>query len=130
MEAAFQRMRPDLLLAVKDLTANMEKRGGGIKDLFLKDKTSDIPNYYQLEGHFDTVDSMGANFINSILEKWSEVLVHAIQEDALLDKTSRNVEVVMSILSNYTPDCRVRAEVSCPVDDLGHFKQGEILTCH
>ena len=68
---------------------------------------------------------MGANFINSILEKWSEVLVHAIQEDALLDKTLRNVEVVMSILSN-SPDCRVRAEVSCPVDDLGHFKQGEI----
>ena len=126
MEAAFQRMRPALLEAVKDLTANMEKRGGGIKDLFLNDKTSDIPNYYQLEGHFDTVDSMGANFINSILENWSEVLVHAIQEDSLLDKTSRNVEVVMSILSNYTPDCRVRAEVSCPVDDLGHFKQGEI----
>ena len=51
----------------------MKKRGGGIKDLFLKDKTDDIPNYYQLEGHFDTVDSMGANFINSILEAWSEV---------------------------------------------------------
>ena len=79
MEAAFRRMRPALLEAVKDLTANMEKRGGGIKDLFLKDKTEDIPNYYQLEGQFDTVDSMGANFINSILEAWSEVLVHSIQ---------------------------------------------------
>ena len=103
MEAAFRRMRPALLEAVKDLTANMENRGGGIKDLFLKDKTKDIPNYYQLEGHFDTVDSMGANFINSILEAWSEVLVHSIQEDSSLKESSRDAEVIMSILSNYTP---------------------------
>src|SRR5690606_30980879 len=28
------------------------------------------------------------------------------------------IEVIMSILSNYVPNCLVRAEVSCPVSDL------------
>ena len=41
---------------------------------------------------------MGANFINSILEAWSEVLVHSIQEDASLNESSREAEVIMSIL--------------------------------
>ena len=30
----------------------------------------------------------------------------------------------MSILSNYTPDCRVHAWVECPVTDLGDFEGG------
>jgi len=29
-----------------------------------------------------------------------------------------NVQIVMSILSNYTPECVVRAEVSCAVEDI------------
>jgi hydroxymethylglutaryl-CoA reductase len=33
-------------------------------------------------------------------------------------------EVIMSILSNYTPDCRVHAWVECPVTDLGDFEGG------
>ena len=123
MEGAFQRMRPALLEAVKDLTANMKKRGGGIKDIFLKDKTDDIPNYYQLEGHFDTVDSMGANFINSILEAWSEVLVHSIQ-DASLNESSREAEVIMSILSNYTPT--VEEQKFLPQWMISTLQQGEI----
>jgi hydroxymethylglutaryl-CoA reductase len=33
-------------------------------------------------------------------------------------------EVIMSILSNYTPDCRVHTWVECPVADLGDFEGG------
>jgi len=36
----------------------------------------------------------------------------------------REVQVIMSILSNYTPECLVRAEVSCPVNALGSFPNG------
>ena len=50
---------------------------------------------------------MGGNFINSVLEalgqRWSELLDH-------------QVEITMCILSNYTPDCLVHAQVHCPVD--------------
>jgi hydroxymethylglutaryl-CoA reductase len=36
----------------------------------------------------------------------------------LFSEDEKNIEVVMSILSNYVPNCVVRAEVSCPVDLL------------
>ena len=35
--------------------------------------------------------------------------------------TEKDVMIVMSILSNYTPECLVRAWVECPVDKLGKF---------
>ena len=34
------------------------------------------------------------------------------------DFNENKLEVVMRILSNYTPKCIVRASVSCPVSDL------------
>jgi hydroxymethylglutaryl-CoA reductase len=38
----------------------MQKRGGGILDIILKDKTDLLPNYFQLHATFETKDSMGA----------------------------------------------------------------------
>jgi hydroxymethylglutaryl-CoA reductase len=85
----------------------MEKRGGGILDLQLVDKTDKLANYHQLHVTFETKDSMGANFINSCLE----AIANAFRNE--------QIEIVMSILSNFVPDCLVRAEVSCPIADLG-----------
>jgi len=104
--------------AVAPITRNMEKRGGGILDLELIDKTSDLDNYYQLFVKFDTRDSMGANFINSCLEKFAEVLRKQARETDYFSEEEKQLEIVMSILSNYVPECIVRAEVSCPVDQL------------
>ena len=58
-------LKKKLFEATQDITANMRNRGGGILDIKLIDKTSELENYYQLKASFDTVDSMGANFINS-----------------------------------------------------------------
>ncbi|MCB9246056.1 MAG: hydroxymethylglutaryl-CoA reductase, degradative [Flavobacteriales bacterium] len=99
-----------------DITHNMRLRGGGILDVELIDRSDLEPNYYQIKGTFETCDSMGANFINTILEKWAEILEFQAQRDpALID---RHIEIIMCILSNYTPECLVRAEVSCPVESL------------
>ncbi len=97
----------------KHITKNMENRGGGILDIVLKDKTADLENYYQLHATFETLDAMGANFINSCLEQFAQTLK---REAALYLKGHLNV--VMSILSNYVPQCLVRAEVSCKIEDL------------
>ena len=94
-------------IATASITKNMEKRGGGILDIQLIDKTEKLPNYYQIHVTFETVDSMGANFINSCLE----AIAKEFRSDA--------VEIVMSILSNYVPECLVRAEVSCSIEELG-----------
>lgn len=114
----FEENRQKMIDAVAPITRNMEKRGGGILDLELIDKTSDLDNYYQLFVKFDTRDSMGANFINSCLEKFAEVLRKQARETDYFSEEEKQLEIVMSILSNYVPECIVRAEVSCPVDQL------------
>lgn len=101
-----------------NITTNMQKRGGGILDIVLKDKTDLIPNYYQLHATFETKDSMGANFINSCLEQFAKTLKEEAATFELFTESEKNIEVVMSILSNYVPNCIVRAEVACPITDL------------
>jgi len=103
----FNKNKTELYAATASITKNMEKRGGGILDIVLVDKTDKLANYYQLHVTFETKDSMGANFINSCLE----AIANQFKND--------EIEIVMSILSNYVPECLVRAEVSCKIDDLG-----------
>ncbi len=111
-------IKPKLKEAVKPITRNMEKRGGGILDISLINKTDKLENYYQLFVNFDTRDSMGANFINSCLEKFAEVLQEEANKNEDFTKEEKDLKVIMSILSNYVPECTVKAEVSCPVDKL------------
>lgn len=114
----FTSLKPKLLAESTSLTTSMEKRGGGISDIVLKNKTAELKNYYQLHATFQTKDAMGANFINSCLEQFAATLK---RETAAYDGFSdeeKNVEVIMSILSNYVPNCTVRAQVSCPVEEL------------
>ncbi|MGB5508406.1 hydroxymethylglutaryl-CoA reductase, degradative [Robiginitalea sp.] len=112
-------LQPLLRADAQGLTANMEKRGGGISSIELRDKTSDIEGYYQLHCTFETLDAMGANFINSCLEQFGATLVREAGKYPDFAKLDPPVEILMSILSNYVPNCLVRAEVSCPVADLG-----------
>ena len=100
------------------ITSNMVKRGGGIIDIELLDKTNDIENYFQLNAIFDTVDSMGANFINSCLEQFASTLKNEAIKSTQLKTETYPIDVIMSILSNYVPECLVRAEVSCNVNSL------------
>jgi hydroxymethylglutaryl-CoA reductase len=102
----------------ESITKNMQKRGGGILDIELRDKTNLLPNYYQLHATFETKDSMGANFINSCLEQFAKTLKEEAQSYDSFSEEEKDIEVVMSILSNYVPNCVVRAEVSCPINDL------------
>ncbi|MBT8325975.1 MAG: hydroxymethylglutaryl-CoA reductase, partial [Winogradskyella sp.] len=91
---------------------------GGILDIELKNKSKDLEDYYQLHATFETLDPMGANFINSCLEQFAQTLkTEAQQYDAFHDE-EKNLEVVMSILSNYVPQCVVRAEVNCKIEAL------------
>lgn len=114
----FKHIKPQLIEAAKPITKNMEKRGGGIVDIELRDKTQDITGYYQLHAQFETQDAMGANFINSCLEQFAKTFKdEALNFDAFTAEES-DIQIVMSILSNYVPDCLVRAEVSCKVEDL------------
>ena len=118
LERFFKEIKNKFLVATESITKNMQKRGGGILDIELRNKTNLIENYFQLHVTFETKDSMGANFINSCLEQIAKTL----KEEALhfhdFSEAEKDIQVVMSILSNYVPNCVVRAEVSCKVEDL------------
>jgi hydroxymethylglutaryl-CoA reductase len=114
----FNKIKKILLMNCEKISHNMTQRGGGILDIELIDKTKDINNYFQLNATFDTVDSMGANFINSCLEQFAETIKKEALSFDSFSKKEKNIEIIMSILSNYVPDCLVRAEVSCPIKDL------------
>tara|TARA_R110000868_G_scaffold125037_6_gene330434 strand:- start:3978 stop:5297 length:1320 start_codon:yes stop_codon:yes gene_type:complete len=118
----FDEIAPVLEKDVAPLTKNMEKRGGGITAIELRNKTTELANYYQLHCTFETQDAMGANFINSCLEQFAHTLKREFQAHSLFTDSSEKLEVVMSILSNYVPNCLVRAEVSCPIDELNDDK--------
>ncbi len=114
----FTTVKAKLIEDSVDITRNMTKRGGGIIDIELRDKTSDIKNYYQLHASFETLDAMGANFINSCLEQFAKTFKAEALVFELFSENEKQIDIIMSILSNYVPDCLVRAEVSCNVEDL------------
>ncbi len=118
LTAFFNQTKPHFFSDTHEITKNMQKRGGGILDIELRDKTSEIANYFQLHATFNTKDSMGANFINTCLEQFAKTLEAKANNYDGFTPEEKNVQIIMSILSNYVPNCVVRAEVSCPVEQL------------
>jgi len=114
----FNKIKPLFFEHTAVITRNMVLRGGGILDIVLRDKTDLEPGYFQLEATFETCDSMGANFINSCLEEFAKTLREEAWKYEEFADESKEIQVVMSILSNYTPQCLVRAEVACKLEDI------------
>ncbi len=114
LQALFPRIQAAALAEAEPVTANMKKRGGGVLDVELLDLNHIEKEYYQLRVSFDTCDSMGANFINTVLESFAKTL-----KKSLVAYTQTAPEILMAILSNYTPDCLARAYVECPVATFG-----------
>lgn len=121
LRANFSTLKEQLHAACADLTSNMRKRGGGILDIELLDMTALEADYYQLRCTFETCDSMGANFINSVLECMGQSLQTFAATHPDFTDSERDLTIIMAILSNFTPDCIVRASVECKVADLGTF---------
>ena len=121
LEEAFEALKKVMCLDASTITKNMEARGGGVQDIQLINYTGVEKDYYQIKVNFETCDSMGANFINSVLESFAESLRKfvALQDDFIGEE--KEVTILMSILSNYTPECLVRTWVECPIEALGDF---------
>lgn len=122
LKLRFPELKELLLKDCFDITENMIKRGGGIMNIELKDLSDQEPDLMQLYATFETVDSMGANFINSCLEQFASTFKkwHARNKEFKKD----GLEVIMSILSNFTPNCRVRCTVETTIDKLDNLVEG------
>ncbi|MFZ1705772.1 MAG: hydroxymethylglutaryl-CoA reductase, degradative [Saprospiraceae bacterium] len=113
-----------LMSGVGSIIENMKKRGGGIQKVEFLDFNFCAKNLFQCRVHFQTCDSMGANFINTVLEKFATNIENYFINNQDLPDEQKDVEIIMSILSNYTPECLVRAEVKTPIQNLGTFANG------
>ena len=110
LKKIFNENKAILLTHVREINCNMSKRGGGILDIALIDKTQDEPNYYQLSLNFNTCDAQGANYINTNLETLAFEFKKLFSDNEL--------EIIFSIVSNYTPDSLVRCYVTCSLSEL------------
>ena len=110
-----------LIESTDRITQKMRERGGGLSNIKLVNKSKELKSYYQLNVDFNTIDSMGANFINSCLEIISKKFKELLNNSSQFKESEKNIEVIMSILSNYTPECIVESSVECKIDDLGEI---------
>ncbi len=111
-----EEIKDHLFKSTTPAMKNMIQRGGGLLDIKIVDMKEG--SLYQLFLTFDTVDSMGANFINTVLEICGRELSSFVENQAAWPADSRRCEVIMCILSNYTPHCTVRAMVESPLDKM------------
>lgn len=119
LKAKFSELKKLLLQETSSITENMRKRGGGITDIILKDLSDQEPGLMQLFCTFETVDSMGANFINSCLEQFAATFEAWYQDQK--EFTGDGLEIIMCILSNLTPNCMVRCWVETEVKNFDGF---------
>ena len=110
-----------LIESTDRITKKMRERGGGISKIRLVNKSAELKSYYQLHLDFETIDSMGANFINSCLEIISKEFHQLLNDSPQFKESEKKIEVIMSILSNYTPECIVESSLECKIDDLGNI---------
>lgn len=121
---SFENLKKYIFENTQHLTSRMKERGGGIVSIELIDLSQKIENIFQLKFSFNTADSMGANFINSVLEESANLLEQFFQKE----EDVKRLEVIMAILSNYTPECLVKVELKSPVtvfDNLDPDYSGE-----
>ena len=114
----FKIIKKNLIKSTSDLTINMNSRGGGITSVSLINNTNKMKGYFQIEVGFKTANSMGANFINTCLEKIADELLLEAKKYNSFSKKEKNIKIIMSILSNYTPKSIVKVSVCCPMKNL------------
>lgn len=129
LRRAFLKGKPAMMASLQPLTRKMEQRGGGIREMEIRPTDRALQGIYQLSVTFLTADAMGANFINSVLEEMAGRLPSLLKENG----AEGHVEIIMAILSNYTPECLVHCHVEGHVstfDGIDPGKSGKELARH
>lgn len=125
-----EKNKSTLLSTCKAFASGMEKYGGGVKDLRAKKIKTPRGEMLIVEFDIDVRDAMGANTINTVLEKSAPVLKELI-----------GGEFRLRILTNLAVKRKVRAKAVWKKESLGGeetvdrildgyaFAQGDIFRC-
>jgi hydroxymethylglutaryl-CoA reductase len=119
LQDVFKQNREILLRSVNPITHRMEKRGGGVESMEIHSAHPELPGHYHLFVRFKTADAMGANFINSVLEGLASQLTQMVENNV----SEGSLEIIMSILSNYTPESLVQCYVEAKTDVFRNMSQ-------
>ena len=85
----FTDVKPTLIESIASIQKSMQHRGGGLLDISLINSTTVLEGYYQLHCTFETLDAMGANFINSCREQIAKTFeTEAVDYNAFTSKKS------------------------------------------
>lgn len=105
------KYKNDILKKANEAHPSIVKRGGGATDLFVRvieaDYEATTPEFLVVHLHVSTLEAMGANIINTMMEGITAYLEELTGGTAL-----------MSILSNYATECLATAVCQIPVDLL------------
>lgn len=116
----FSGWKKEFYEKVERVNTRMKERGGGILDIEFVDCSKKLDNYFQVDVGFNTCNAMGANYMNSCLELIGDRLEELVKAEP--DLVFEKFDVVMAILSNYSPENAVRVYVECPVTQLEDSK--------
>ena len=114
----------DILQKANEAHPSIVKRGGGAVKLEVRhiqaDELEQTPEFIVLHLHVQTLEAMGANIINTMMEG----IIPYVEELA-------QSKVLMGILSNYATECLATATCRIPIDQLqkGDFS-GEDVRDH
>ncbi|WP_277285019.1 hydroxymethylglutaryl-CoA reductase, degradative [Sneathia sanguinegens] len=104
--------KEELLQIANSTQEQLVKLGGGARDIKVEKKGKFCIIYL----YVDTLDAMGANMVNTMLESISQVVVEILEAKKL-----------MSILSNYSTECLVEAKAEIKVEK--NFGEKMTLAC-
>ncbi|MFO8233913.1 MAG: hypothetical protein R6U04_00720 [Bacteroidales bacterium] len=116
LESFFSQFEDNLKEKIADITNKLDAHSIGLNESWLSDMKSEMENYYMLGFSLETGNSMEANLINSLLE-------HLAKEfKAFVEKHDPGkLEIILAVLSNYTPGSYVKMKVESPVKELAEF---------
>ena len=99
VKAKLEEQKESLFTIANNAHPSIVKRGGGIRDIWVEEKSTDKERFYIFYVSVDTKEAMGANMLNTILE----ALVSPIE-------TLTGGESIMAILSNLATNSVVTAK--------------------
>ena len=108
-----EALLPKLKEVAQQAYPSIVKRGGGVVKLATRTFNSEA--FLCVDVWMDTKEAMGANMLNTVLEAMATEL-----------RRQLSVDVLMAILTNYTPDSLVTAKVAVDfnqLDKLGNGRQ-------
>ena len=99
VKAKLEEQKESLFTIANNAHPSIVKRGGGIRDIWVEEKSTDKERFYIFYVSVDTKEAMGANMLNTILE----ALVSPIE-------ALTSGESIMAILSNLATNSVVTAK--------------------